>query len=177
MTYQWNIVCLLEQDAVDERAEDLVEAPEIEPDDRARDDHDDDALERLPAARPVDLPQLGVRLADELPARLRLLATGLLLDGLLGRADLRLAAPTTPARSLSRGSPGGAPLTSRLAGHLAGLPVRGVAAAPAAVLGQLETVRRVPLGLLCLVIAPLALRASERDRDSYSGCHSLCLVR
>src|SRR5204863_10203482 len=51
------------------------------------------------------------------------------------------------------------------------LPMGRVAAAPAAVLLQLEPVGRVPLRLVRLVVAPLALGAGERDRDSYSGCH------
>src|SRR3981081_3358971 len=49
---------------------------------------------------------------------------------------------------------------------LAGLPVRGVRAAPAAVLAELDAVRRVPLGLHRLVVPPLALGAGERDRNS-----------
>src|SRR5207237_137294 len=45
-----------------------------------------------------------------------------------------------------------------------------VAAAPTAVLAQLDTVRRVPLGLRRLVVPPLAVGAREGDRVSYSGC-------
>src|SRR5688572_43505 len=56
------------------------------------------------------------------------------------------------------------------------LPVQGVAAAPAAVLLRLEAVRRVPLRLLGLVIASLALRARERDPNSYSCCHRLSVA-
>jgi len=59
-----------QQNAVDEGADDLIEAPQVEADDRAGNDDNDDALERLASARPVDLPELGGRLADELPARL-----------------------------------------------------------------------------------------------------------
>src|SRR5436190_16980136 len=44
-----------------------------------------------------------------------------------------------------------------------------VPAAPAAVLAQLNTVRRVPLGLRRLIVPPLAVGASEGDRVSYSG--------
>src|SRR5437763_10406119 len=55
---------------------------------------------------------------------------------------------------------------------LARLAVRRVLAAPAAVLAQLETVRRVPLGLVALVVAALALLAGESDRDpDVSSCH------
>jgi hypothetical protein len=85
---------LLEKDAVDDRADDLIEAPQVGADDRARDDDDDDALKRLSAARPVDLPELGVRLADELPALVIRPPPGLLLDGLLRRPDLCRATTT-----------------------------------------------------------------------------------
>src|SRR5438067_2582090 len=51
------------------------------------------------------------------------------------------------------------------------LAVQRVAAAPTAVLVELDAVRRVPLGLLRLIVAALAVRASERDCDSDSGCH------
>ena len=44
--------------------------------------------------------------------------------------------------------------------------MRRVAPAPVAVLAQLDAVRVVPLGLLCLVVAPLALLAGERNGDS-----------
>src|SRR5918911_79143 len=47
-----------------------------------------------------------------------------------------------------------------------GLLVIGVAAAPAAVLAQLDPVRVVALRLLALVVAPLALLASQRHCDS-----------
>jgi hypothetical protein len=46
-----------------------------------------------------------------------------------------------------------------------------VLTAPAAVLLELDTVGRVPLRLVRLVVPPLALGAGERDRDSNSGCH------
>src|SRR3954469_23228839 len=52
---------------------------------------------------------------------------------------------------------------------LARFPVRGMAAAPAAVLAEHDAVRGVPLGLHRLVVPPLALRAGERDRNSDSG--------
>src|SRR5919201_1372536 len=54
---------------------------------------------------------------------------------------------------------------------LASLPVHSVAAAPAAVLLELDPVGRVPLRLLGLVVAPLAFGAGERDPNSDSGCH------
>src|SRR5262245_3876454 len=49
------------------------------------------------------------------------------------------------------------------------LPVEGVRAAPAAVLLELHAVRGVALGFLGLVVAPLALGARERNRNSHSG--------
>src|SRR5687767_9665389 len=52
------------------------------------------------------------------------------------------------------------------------LPVHRVLPAPAAVLVELDPVGGVPLGLLRLVVAPLAFVARKRDRDSYSGGHS-----
>src|SRR6476620_11486532 len=55
---------------------------------------------------------------------------------------------------------------------LAGLAMRLVATAPLAVLAQLQTVRRVPLGLVGLVVAALAVLTCKRHRDSYiSTCH------
>src|SRR5919197_5279694 len=49
---------------------------------------------------------------------------------------------------------------------LAGLLVRRVLAAKAAVLAQLDPVGIVALGLLALIVAPLALLARECDGDS-----------
>ena len=53
--------------------------------------------------------------------------------------------------------------------HLPRLPMQRVRAAPAAVLLELDAVGRVPLRLLGLVVAPLALGAGERDCDSDSA--------
>src|SRR4051794_20880435 len=84
------------------------------------------------------------------------------------------------ARVLTRGLAGGAPFGLALlrpltiTGHrgLAGLAMRRVTAAPLAVLAQLDAIRRVPLGLVRLVVAPLAVLACKRDRDSdISACH------
>src|SRR4030095_6666303 len=82
------------------------------------------------------------------------------------------------ARAAARGRAGaaGGALGTGLSGHLAGLPVDSVPAAPTAVLLELDPVWRIPLRLLGLVVAPLALRACERDSDSYSGCHSCVLA-
>src|SRR5581483_5449041 len=62
-----------------------------------------------------------------------------------------------------------------LVSALASLPVNRVAPAPPAVLLELDPVGRVPLGLLGLVVAPLALRARKGDSDSYSCGHFLSL--
>jgi hypothetical protein len=107
---------LLEQNAIDEWADDLVESPEVEADDGAGDDHDDDTLERLATTRPVDLPELGIGLAHELAARLRLSSSSLLLDRLLRGANLSLATPPT-RRPFPRCGSGGATLLSRFARH------------------------------------------------------------
>ena len=56
---------------------------------------------------------------------------------------------------------------ARVFGQLASLLVRGVAAAPAAVLAHLDPVRRVPPRLVRLVVAALALLASEGHADSH----------
>src|SRR4051812_30790332 len=64
------------------------------------------------------------------------------------------------------------PLTVTGHGGLAGLAVRRVLAAPAAVLAQLDAVGVVPLRLVRLVVTPLAILTSERYRDAYiSACH------
>ena len=79
------------------------------------------------------------------------------------RAALRAACASRARRSAFRCARVFAIATPR---SLAGLLVRGVAAAPAAVLAQLDPVRRVPPRLVGLVVAALALLASERHRDS-----------
>src|SRR5581483_7001081 len=61
--------------------------------------------------------------------------------------------------------------------RLPGLPVDRVSTAPAAVLLELNAVRRVPLGLVGLIVAALAFGASERDCDSDSGCHFSFSIR
>src|SRR5207245_1589746 len=132
--------------------------------------------------RPLDLLELGDGLLDETEgARARDVP-------LLGARPARLgvAARRGPRRRTAWGRPARegrfllraprAPLLTRLSRHargLAGLPVRGVPAAPAAVLLELDPVRRVPLGLLRLIVPPLAVRAGERDCDSDSGGHFL----
>jgi hypothetical protein len=105
-------------DPVDQRPEDLVEPVEIRGDDHAGDDDDDDALEGLGSARPVDLPELGGGLADELATRVLRATPGLLLDGLGRGANLLRAAPTPGRGAVSGGSTSRTPLSTGFAGHL-----------------------------------------------------------
>src|SRR5262245_19293511 len=169
-----------EQNVLDETTEDLVRQEQVHARDETGDQNDGGALDQLVLARPVDLLQLRPRLGDEALAALArnvavavglcrrrrrarlllLLRLALLGRALDGGAALGLRAAT------------GAALGTGLSGHLAGLPVHSVPAAPTAVLLELDPIRRVPLRLLGLVIASLALRAGERDSDSYSTCHS-----
>src|SRR5688572_31453694 len=59
----------------------------------------------------------------------------------------------------------------------ASLLVGSVAAAPAAVLAQLDAIRIVPLGLLRLIVAPLALLTLQGDGDSnVSASHGSCSI-
>src|SRR5947207_14260942 len=51
--------------------------------------------------------------------------------------------------------------------RLPGLPVTGVPPAPPAVLAQRDAFRVVALGLVGLVVAPLALLAGEGDTDAH----------
>src|SRR6476620_6583590 len=77
------------------------------------------------------------------------------------------AAAARSARCLRRAA---APPSDRISPMgLAGLPVRGMTAAPAAVLPELDAVGRVPLRLERLVVPPLAVGASERDGNSDSA--------
>src|SRR6266540_5763066 len=93
MTYQWNIerapTALAEEDVLDEVLGGDVAEPDVGPDDDARDEHDERALDDVGLRRPLDLLQLAPALGDE-PLRARLLLAaraGLRLDGSLG-ADL-----------------------------------------------------------------------------------------
>src|SRR5262245_63262762 len=169
-----------EQNVLDETTEDLVREEQVHARDETGDQDDGGALDQLVLAGPVDLLQLRPRLGDEALAPLaRDVAVAV---GLCGRRRgarllllLRLA---LLGRALDGGAAlglrgaTGAALGTGLSGHLAGLPVHSVPAAPTAVLLELDPIRRVPLRLLGLVIASLALRAGERDSDSYSTCHS-----
>src|SRR5436190_3178984 len=152
-----------------EAGEHLVEAVEVRPDDEARGHHHERRLPRLLAVREVDLRQLPAHLAAEgeqaaeavsHPARALDLAAGL---------ALRLAGD----RCGDGSAPGLLPVTARGAGHAsARLLVGRVLAAPRAVLRELDPVGRVSLGLLRLIVAPLAVLARKRDRDADTGlCH------
>src|SRR5262245_38636865 len=178
-----------EQNVLDETTEDLVREEQVHARDETGDQDDGGALDQLVLPGPVDLLQLRPRLGDEALAalprdvasvggcgrrrRARLLLLLLLLL-LLRLALLRRALERGAALGL-RGAAGAA-LRTGLSGHLASLPVDSVPATPATVLLELDPVRRVPLRLLGLVVAPLAVIAGERDSDSYSGCHSCSLL-
>src|SRR3954451_3630159 len=56
---------LPQENVLDEALEHLVRAPEVEADQDAGDQHDHRALDHLLLARPLDLPQLRIGLADE----------------------------------------------------------------------------------------------------------------
>src|SRR4051812_33765763 len=95
-------------------------------------------------------------------------------SGALGRERVR----STAAAWLSAWAARRARRSERVwrAIRLAGLPVQSVAAAPTAVLVELDPVGRVPLRLLRLIVPPLALRARERDAYSDSCCHLLIFL-
>src|SRR5436853_82173 len=67
IAYHLNMIdpLLAQEDVLDEPLEREVGDPEIGADDRAGDEHDDDALDQLLLAGPFDLLQLGDRLLDE----------------------------------------------------------------------------------------------------------------
>src|SRR5207237_9603622 len=88
----------------------------------------------------------------------------------------RVRAVPSSRRPPSAAGPAGLGAAVASAWPSAGLPVQGMASAPAAVLAELDPVGRVPLRLLRLVVAALALGASEGDRDSYSGGHLVLSV-
>src|SRR4051794_23379035 len=170
ITYQRNMPTSLQKDVADEGADQLVDAPEIGTDDEHGDDDDDGSLDRLGPVRPVDLAELGHRLADEATA-----AAGLVLqrrDRSATRCSRLRQAARLAHRLVTGCATGVAPLPAGLVGHrLTGLAMDRVGAAPTAVLLELDPVGRVSLRLLGLVVPSLALRAGERDCDSDSGCH------
>src|ERR1700710_170367 len=86
------------------------------------------------------------------------------------RRDARRACAGVRERSPDRSS-----LRSPSAMRLAGLAVRRVLLAPATVLAQLDPLGIVALGLVALIVTPLALRAGERDSDSDVGGHGSSL--
>src|SRR6266550_2060000 len=176
MTYQRNMCRRLEveEDVFDKTGEREVGDPEIHPDDGDRNDDDQGRRGNLLAIRPLDLLELADRLRCEaakaaatLTASTRLalrLANGLDLAPSLARALAR-----SPSRLLEIGA---LAACAGLASHyLSGFPMERLRPAPAAELLGLETVRRVSLRLLRLVIPALALGARERDRNSYSCSH------
>src|SRR5206468_7695299 len=111
--------------------------------------HDHRSLDDLALARPLDLLQFPPGLGDEAAraASLAPAASRLRLDRLC-RANLLLArAGALHSAGLLLGLllSARAALRSRLPGHLAGFSMQSVTAAPAAVLLELDAVRRVSL--------------------------------
>src|SRR5215470_224137 len=158
----------------------LVVQPQEGADDEARDDDDGRAADHGLLIRPFDLLELGVGLLEEADAgdaRPNVVAA---LAARLGGLSLRLVLCRRTRlgrrpewrcpRRLSAPLP--ALLSCRARHRLAGLPMQCVAAAPAAVLAELDAVGRVSLRLLRLIVPPPALGTGERDCDSDSGCHS-----
>src|SRR5262249_59008677 len=97
-----------------------------------------------------------------------------------GSAQQRHARGATrdaPAPACASARPTARPCAPRRPRRLAGLAVRRVRSAPAAVLAQLDPLGIVALGLVALIVAPLALRARERDCNSYVGDHSSSLAQ
>src|SRR3989442_1368696 len=120
---------LLEEHLLDDVLPDLVVQVEVRADDDAGDDHDDRPLNQLVLLRPLDLLELGPRLADEAEHAAAAPLAGL---HLARRTRFRPRSPRTDA-DVTR--------------HLAGLPMRCMSPAPAAVLGELHAVRSIPLRL------------------------------
>src|SRR6476660_8868229 len=105
---------LPEKDVANEGTDDLVDAPQVRAHDEHGDDHDDGALDRLRAVRPVDLAELRDRLLDEAAA------AALVLDGhdrgAAGRGRLGYAAARL-ARLIAGGAARVAPLPAGLVRH------------------------------------------------------------
>src|SRR5581483_6386856 len=159
------MVFLSQQHVLDDVLPELVVQPEVEADDEARDQHHRRAADQRLLARPLDLLELRHRLLDEvreagawgLPLLRDALGAARLVAAVRRRARSRPHRRPTRERRLRLRPPGAALLTG-LPSHAlsASLPVDGVAAAPAAVLLELDPVGRVPLRLLRLIVAPLA---------------------
>ena len=150
-------------------------------------------VELVEALQLVGLGQLlGLKLAGGLPLGDVGAGDGLLGDlgvagGVLGRrrrvarAALRAAGVQGAGRRTACARRCFALLRSRATADQpgsAGFPVRGVPAAPAAVLAQLDAIRVVALALVCLVVAPLALLTREGDSDAnVSASHGLPVLQ
>src|SRR5919201_7162766 len=182
---------LAEKNVLDYALENLVGSGEIAADDRTGDQNDCRPLHHLALTGPFDLLQLAPRFGDEAltAAAGDVPRARLALDRLLRGADLLLArsgalrnarfgllgAPCTAlgtCLSSHPTDPGVLPFEEGTMTLSSSLPMHSVPPAPAAVLAQFDAVGRVPPRLRGLVVAALALVASEGDRDSDSGCHS-----
>src|SRR5918994_1783227 len=113
----------LSKNGLDDSLPDQVVDPQVEARDRAGDDHDDRSRGHLALIRPLNLAELGHRLADE-RAALRLAAAGLSALSLLRRTNLSLARASAlrDRRVAARGRAGGS--GRLLAAHRAALGAR-----------------------------------------------------
>src|SRR5919198_6511795 len=196
MAYQRNTKdsLLTEEDVLDEPLEGEVGEPEVGADDHAGDQDDGDSLNQLLLAGPFDFLQLGGSLADEAAdarARDPALDFGrrsggakrrLALNPRVGSVRLPLllrAARASLRPSLLRHAtrPGIGGFLDSCTKGLSRFSMHSVPTAPAAVLAQLDAVRRVPLGLRRLIVASLAVGAGEGDRVSDSGSHLFVPLR
>src|SRR5436190_6481511 len=165
---------LSQQDVLDEALPHEIGSVQIDADHDARHEDDHDALDELILVGPLDLLELAPRLADEAlePAAGNVALADLGTRGRRTGGRLRRACPDGRAVVRAAVRTARAALRACLARHgLPRLPVRRMAAAPAAELLELDPVGRVPLVLHRLVVPPLALGARERDLVSDSGCH------
>ena len=172
----------LQQNVLNERTEDLVAAPEERADDGAGDEHDNRSLDDLGAVRPLDLLELAEDSRMNPPRRVSTVGH----DGGAGAVEARARRPGAAGRATDwRGPWSPASPSARRASRrcllvspatpipplLPGLAMKRVRAAPTAIPTKLDPVGRVPLRLLGLVVAPLAVGAGKGDRDSDSGGH------
>src|SRR3954447_11419967 len=164
---------------LDDELPHLVVQVQVSTGDEAGDDDDGGAADQLLLSRPFDLLQLCPGLLEEADAGgagADLVAALATRGGRLSRR-LLLGGRARPGRGPERRRAFGlraalaALLTGRAGHYLPRLPVQRMATAPAAVLAELDAVRRIALRLLRLVVPAPALGTGERDCDSDSGCH------
>src|SRR5207344_3385827 len=148
-----------------EPGEHLVEAVEVHPDDQARRDDDERRLPGLLPVREIDLGELAADLAAEREESADAAAHPALALDVAARLALGLAGDGRGDRATT-----GLPVSAGRAGHLLARLLMGrVPPAEAAVLRELDPVGRVPLRLLRLVVAPLAVLARKRNQHADTG--------